>query len=60
MNIKQDAKQLHNHQAVLFTHPHNTPEYRDANQKQREIFQRYDEAGKVDELIAEVEKVGKQ
>lgn len=58
MNIKQDAQLIHNHQAVLFTHPHTSQEYKDANQRQRDIFQRYDEADKIDELIAEVEKVG--
>lgn len=59
MNIKQDAKQIHTHQAVLFMHPHTSEEYKDANTKQREIFQRYDKAGMIDDLIAEVEKVGK-
>lgn len=60
MNIKQDAQLIHNHQAVLFTHPHTSEEYKDANQRQREIFQRYKEANKIDDLIDEVEKIGEK
>lgn len=59
MNITQDAKQIYSFQAVLIMHPHHSKEYKHANEQQRAIFQRYDEAGKINDLISEVEKVGK-
>lgn len=58
MNIQQDAKQLYSFQMDMVMHKPQDKEFKHATAKQREIFERYDKVGKVDDLIAEVERVG--